>query len=76
MRASAGAPLDVRTVLDRSNTNPVCPTCEYRTRALDQTRVACEHCGEVTAVTDRVVRLIGRVFGAVEVIERDDDAGS
>ena len=50
-------------VLDRSNTNPLCPDCEYRTLAIDHTRCACRRCGQILHLTARTRRYLANVFG-------------
>lgn len=53
---------DVREVLDRSNTNPMCPDCDYRTTAIDALRCACTRCGQIVHDETRVVRLLMVAF--------------
>lgn len=51
------------SLLNRSNTPPVCATCGYRMVAIDVYRDACEHCGEILGNDIRGARALAIAFG-------------
>lgn len=58
-------------MFDRSNVLPLCPDCGYRTLALDRTRSACRHCGQIVVSPDRVRRMLAVAFGGTPIVELD-----
>lgn len=60
-------------VADRSNTLPLCPTCEYRMVALDRCRDVCSRCGVVEHDEGRIVRHLLATFGGRIIVELRTD---